>query len=319
MSASSDLEEHARDWLARLMRLNPATGRGECRGKAPHKPLLLLCLLDMAESGELPARAFARTAALALRFRAYGALVTDRWPTRLDLRLPYFHLSTQGFWEPLTAEMQRARSPESCAVCEMEPRFYDLLGNANFRLKARMLLIAKYFEPAERIALYESLGLQTDKQVTKTSSRIMEETEEVARRKGRSGRFAVRVCSEYRYTCALTGYRCVTAEGTSIVDAAHIEPWASTGNDDPTNGLALSKSAHWMFDAGLWSADENLRVTVNARAFTESGPDVLRLSSFAGRYLQFDPGAKLRPAALHLQRHRASHGVIFQHESITFL
>ena len=103
MAAASNSEEHAREWLARLTRLNPATGRGECRGKAPHKPLLLLCLLDMAESGELPARAFTRTAALALRFRSYGALVVDRWPNRLDLRLPFFHLSTQGFWEPLTA------------------------------------------------------------------------------------------------------------------------------------------------------------------------------------------------------------------------
>lgn len=311
MAAASSSEEHAREWLARLMRLNPATGRGECRGKAPHKPLLLLCLLDMAESGELPARAFTRTAALALRFRSYGALVVDRWPNRLDLRLPFFHLSNQGFWEPLTVEMQRALSPDNCAVCEMEPRFYDLLADASFRLKARMLLIAKYFDPAERIALYESLGLQaTGKAMAKNTSRVMEEAEEVARRKGRSARFAVRVCSDYRYTCALTGYRCVTAEGTSIVDAAHIEPWSATGNDDPVNGLALSKSAHWTFDAGLWSADEDMRVIVNARAFTESGPDALRLSSFAGRHLQFDPSAKLRPALLHLRRHRALHGLL---------
>lgn len=54
MAAASSSE-----WLARLTRLNPATGRGECRDKAPHKPLLLLCLLDMAESGELPARVHA--------------------------------------------------------------------------------------------------------------------------------------------------------------------------------------------------------------------------------------------------------------------
>ena len=311
MAAASNSEEHAREWLARLSRLNPATGRGECRGKAPHKPLLLFCLLDMAESGEFPARAFTRTAALALRFRSYGALVVDRWPNRLDLRLPFFHLSTQGFWEPLTAEMQRASSPDNCAVCEMDSRLFDLMADANFRLKARMLLIAKYFEPAERIGLYESLGLQTtDKAITKSSSHVTEEAKEAARRKGRSARFAVRVCSEYRYTCALTGYRCVTAEGTSIVDAAHIEPWSVTGNDDPVNGLALSKNAHWMFDAGLWSADEDMRVIVNTQAFTESGPDASRLSSLAGRHLQFDPSAKLRPALLHLQSHRAQHGIL---------
>jgi len=38
--------EFSRKWLGKLTKLNPATGSGKCRGKAPHKPLLLLCLLD---------------------------------------------------------------------------------------------------------------------------------------------------------------------------------------------------------------------------------------------------------------------------------
>jgi hypothetical protein len=52
--------------------------------EAPHKPLLLLCLLDMAEAGELVGRTFTRTAGLVLRFKSYGALMSERWPTRLD-------------------------------------------------------------------------------------------------------------------------------------------------------------------------------------------------------------------------------------------
>jgi hypothetical protein len=43
-------------WLAKLGKLNPAISRGRLQGKArfaPHKPLLLLCLIDLAESGEL--------------------------------------------------------------------------------------------------------------------------------------------------------------------------------------------------------------------------------------------------------------------------
>jgi hypothetical protein len=39
-----------RRWLGKLTRLNPATGHGVCQGKAPHKPLLLLALIDLAES-----------------------------------------------------------------------------------------------------------------------------------------------------------------------------------------------------------------------------------------------------------------------------
>jgi putative restriction endonuclease len=262
----------------------------------------------MVEAGEFPARAFARSPGLVLRFRSYGSLVADRWPTRLDVRLPFFHLHTQGFWDALDAEMRPAGSPETCTVCEMNAAFFDLLTDASFRLKARMVLVSKYFEPAERVGLFESLGIEAGNVGGTSAERVMEEAADAAKRKGRCARFAVRVCSEYRYTCALTGYRCVTGDGATIVDAAHIEAWATTQNDDPTNGLALSKNAHWMFDAGLWSADDNLRVIVNARAFSEHGPEAFRLGGCAGRHLQFDPAAKLRPTIENFRRHRREFG-----------
>ena len=103
--------EVAKKWLGKLTKLNAATGSGKCRGKAPHKPLLLLCLLDMAEAGELTGRTFTRTAGLVLRFKSYGALVSERWPTRLDMRMPFFYLRTQGFWQAFTIlEVARAFS-----------------------------------------------------------------------------------------------------------------------------------------------------------------------------------------------------------------
>jgi len=66
----------------------------------------------------------------------------------------------------------------------------------------------------------------------------------------------------------------------------------------PHHGLALSKNVHWMFDEGLWSADDDLRVIVNACRFSENGPEPLRLSSFVGRHLQFDFASKLRPPGI---------------------
>jgi putative restriction endonuclease len=223
--------------------------------------------------------------------------------------MPFFHLSTQGFWEPLTAEMYRASSPESCAVCEMHPEFFGLLADPTFRLKARMILVSRYFDPEEKIALFETLNLQTGGREESPVLRVLEEAEEAAKRKGRCARFAVRVISEYRFTCALTGYRCLTSDSTTIVEAAHIEPWATTQNDAPENGLALSPNAHWLFDEGLWSVDEDFRIVVASNRFTENGPEALKLVSFAGRHLQFDPGAKLRPAAEFLKRHRHYHGI----------
>ena len=84
----------------------------------------------------------------------------------------------------------------------------------------------------------------------------------------------------------LTGYRCLTGEGATVVDAAQIEAWADTQNDDLTNGLALLKNAHWMFDDGLWSADDP-RILTAAHRFTENGPEAIKLAAFAGRHSRF--------------------------------
>lgn len=290
-------------WLGKLTQLNPATGRGACHGKAPHKPLLLLVLIDLAENGELTTGSFTRSPGLVLRFRSYGGIVGNRWPTRLDIKMPFFHLSTQGFWQPLDAEMRPATSPEACVVCEMQPQFFALLADADFRLKARLVLVTKYFGPTERIALFEGLGLQAGASRGMKADTVVREATGIAKSKGRNARFAVRIV-----VCALTGYRCVTDDGAAVVDAAHIEQWARTQNDDLTNGLALSKTAHWMFDEGLWSADNDLRIIVNPARFTENGPEPIRLSSFSGRHLQFDPGARLRPSLEYLRNHRRHHG-----------
>ena len=296
-------------WLVKLTRLNPASGNGKCRGKAPHKPLLLFCLLDLAAAGELTERSFTRTAGLVLRFKCYGALVSERWPTRLDLRMPFFHLRTQGFWEAFTSEMSPAQSPESCLVCRLHEEFYELLGDAEFRFQARLVLVSRYFEPRERIALLESLGMVADG-VEGVGGRMAELNEEVAasaRQKGRSTRFAVQVVSRYKFTCALTGLCCLTTEGAAIVDAAHIESFAHSQNDDIENGLALCKNAHWMFDEGLWSVRQDGRVILAQQRFTEHGPEGLRLQPYADRFLHFAPGVTLRPKPDYFARHRHFH------------
>jgi putative restriction endonuclease len=303
--------EYVKKWLGKLTKLNAASGRGEYQGKAPHKPLLLLCLLDMAEAGELGGRIFTRTAGLVLRFKSYGALVSERWPTRLDLRMPFFYLRTQGFWQAFTLEMTPAQSPESCFVCDLHEEFFDLLADADFRLKARLLLVSRYFEPRERVAMLVSMGLCADG-VEKTEQKISvlnEEAEEAARKKGRSARFAVQVVSRYKFACALTGLCCVTADGGTIVDSAHIEPFAESQNDDIENGLALCKNAHWMFDEGLWSVRGDGRVVLAPQRFTENGPEGLRLQPYAGRLLQFAAGVSLRPNAEYFARHRVFHGM----------
>ena len=299
---------HAR-WLAKLRHLHPAIGRGTCRGLAPHKPLLLLALLDQIEDGELAERRFTRNPGLVLRFRTYGGLVSDRWPTRLDIRMPSYYLRSQGFWTAHQEDQSPARSPDTCFACEMDTDFFRAVLDPGFRLDARLLLIDTYFTPTEQIALLESMGLGKYRdEHHPLRTKVIVEAEKAAEKKGRSARFAVQVVACYHYTCALTGLRCMTADGASIVDAAHIDPWSKSRNDSLTNGLALSKNAHWSFDQGLWSVDKNALVIVALNRFTEGGPEQLILKNYSGRNLTFTPGSTLRPDPESIARHRERHG-----------
>jgi putative restriction endonuclease len=45
----------------------------------------------------------------------------------------------------------------------------------------------------------------------------------------------------------------LTADGHTVVDAAHIKPWSVSFNDNPRNGMALCKLCHWTFDEGMIS------------------------------------------------------------------
>lgn len=298
---------NAKRWLAKLAKLNPAKGRQPGQGSAPHKPLLLLCFLDLADSGEL-ALTLSRSASLALRFRSYAALVSARWPGRLDVRLPFFHLKTQRFWDAFDSEHRSATAPEACTTIALDPEFHFAMLDPGFRLDARLLLTKRYFTPTERVALLEAMGLRESQIVSEQSEQLLADAYETAKRKGRSAKFQIRIVDGYQHTCALTGYRCFTDEGATVVDAAHIDSWADSENDELGNGLALSKTAHWMFDEGLWSVTDDLRIVIKPSRFTEAGPEGFRLTRFANRLLQFAPRTNLRPDAACLRIHRRKHG-----------
>src|SRR5205085_11098368 len=63
--------------------------------------------------------------------------------------------------------------------------------------------------------------------------------------------------------CAITDLKPVNARGRAEVAAAHILPVEESGPDIVSNGIALSGTAHWMFDRGLISLADNLEILVS--------------------------------------------------------
>ena len=92
-------------WYGKISKLNVFKARN---GIAPHKPLLLLVIFDMVESGELPEGALNLTPDLAFRFSVYGSVVAYRRSQALLVRFPFYHLKSEGFWHVLDEEGQPA-------------------------------------------------------------------------------------------------------------------------------------------------------------------------------------------------------------------
>ncbi len=175
--------------------------------------------------------------------------------------------------------------------------------SAEFRYRAACILISKYFEHAEQVALYEMAGIEPPSS-TQSSSDFKDEADSESRARGRSARFRVDVVAAYCHTCALTGYRITTVTGHSIVDAAHIHQFADSRNDDPKNGIALCKNAHWLFDLGLWSIDNDYRVIVASKLFVEACPSQEPLLAMVGKQLLLPRDQKLWPSLKNLAWHR---------------
>jgi putative restriction endonuclease len=74
------------------------------------------------------------------------------------------------------------------------------------------------------------------------------------------------VLRAYDQRCAITGLKLINGLGRAEVDAAHIRPVEASGPDIVVNGIALSGTAHWMFDRGLISLSDDLQILISRQA-----------------------------------------------------
>jgi putative restriction endonuclease len=82
-------------------------------------------------------------------------------------------------------------------------------------------------------------------------------------RKIRDASFRRQVCDAYDNTCAVTRLCMINGGGRAEVQAAHILPVADDGPDIVQNGLALSATAHWLFDRHLISLTDDYGLLVS--------------------------------------------------------
>src|SRR5262249_52738501 len=126
--------------------------------------------------------------------------------------------------------------------------------------------------------------------------------QQVISRPFRDVAFTRGVRAAYNSTCGVTGLKLINGGGRAEMEAAHIRPVGGghKGPDSVRNGLALCRTAHWMFDRGLFSIEDDYRILIARRL---APMEFQRLINPDG-FLQVPDDPKSRPHPKFLQYHR---------------
>ena len=126
--------------------------------------------------------------------------------------------------------------------------------------------------------------------------------QQIVSRPFRDAAFAREVRAAYEATCGITGLKLINGGGRAEMEAAHIRPVGDghKGPDSVRNGIALCRTAHWMFDRGLLSIDDDYRILV-ARNLVPS--EFRRLINPEG-FLKVPDDSRSHPHPKFLQYHR---------------
>jgi putative restriction endonuclease len=113
------------------------------------------------------------------------------------------------------------------------------------------------------------------------------------------------IMQAYDGRCAVTGWKLVNGGGRLEAQAAHIRPVEHGGPDSVRNGLALSGTAHWMFDRGLIGFRDDLDIIVHRKVNDREGVEAIINSTGKLKAPEIE---SYRPHPKFLSWHREFHG-----------
>jgi putative restriction endonuclease len=125
-------------------------------------------------------------------------------------------------------------------------------------------------------------------------------------RKLRDRQFRKRVLDVYDRRCALTGMRLINGGGRAETQAAHVMSVEAGGPDSISNGIALSGTAHWLFDRGMVSLSDFGDIL-----FSNKMSDLESVSRLIhpDRRARLPENEAVRPDTRFLAWHREWHGI----------
>lgn len=276
-------------------------------GLAPHKPTLLLSVLQMFENDIQHSPKIYITAELVAYFKTnWSLLVTTKHDCRISY--PFYHLKSEKFWNLVPKEgtlnidtlgsAVRSFNNLNAAVeyaC-LDHDLYLLMANKTYNKILQHCLLDQYF-PDTKHNITKSYLVQRSL-FDDIAQKILSEPPEVYRSEIktlidqhneeeiflRGSLFKREIPKIYNYTCCISGMRIDSTLSVSMIDACHIVPFSESYDDTITNGIALCPNLHRAFDRGLIGIDVNYKVMVSTLFKEEDSFYSIRV--FEGKSIQ---------------------------------
>ena len=291
----TNLETYIRQF-AHLRRAPNAVFTAATKRQAPHKPILLLAVLDLVARGVITSPFIAVTGDLTELnelFNLYWRRIIPLGQTS-SIAFPFSRLHNEPFWElvPLPGnEMIPATVNNISSVSQLrtvtlgarlDEDLFRAMQQPESRNALREALLRSCFSDEARRLLEEQAGINAEaysyslELEEKSHLPLVNETlgADAYKSAVRDQAFRRIVVTTYDHRCALCGVRIVTPEGHTVVDAAHIVRWSKTQNDDIRNGMALCKLCHWAFDEGMMGVPTITTSSPRARSASIPTPPV---------------------------------------------
>lgn len=289
--------------------------------RAPHKPFLLLSVIDGVEQGWIRNNKITLCQPLIDTFSLYWDTVMGERQT--TIAHPFFYMKSSLFWKlrykPGVSVIQGtpsvARLRKKISHAEIDRTLFAMMADRHDREILRRLIISEFFssETDSHIqeirefgrssfdyasSLDELLKSPFEIDHTKDEGNVYQTVNQQVRDRG----FSMKVRMAYGNTCAVCRGKVITPEGRTLVDSAHILPFNTTNNNDPRNGLALCKTHHWMFDHYMLTVRPDYRLQLSdwLRLEDNNAEETLR---WADSEILLPAESGLFPAGVALQDH----------------
>jgi len=290
---------------------------------APHKPILLIAVIELIDLGKIQRNQIYLSPELVATFLKYWGSLVKNPKHHSDISLPFFHLKGDKFWhlmpnpgfEATVARKVKIKGltalRDVVKYAYLDEVLFSYLQEPANRLKLSEVLIQTYFpKNAQQIK-----GIQGKDELEDVQLRLLEkggavydasDLKDEERVFVRDAAFRRTVVSLYQHQCAVCRLKIVGSNNQTIVDGAHIKPFAEFRDDRFDNGLSLCKNHHWAFDRGWFSVDDNYRIIVCSDRFEEESPLGLRsLKDFNGEAILLPNQEAYNPRVEALQWHRS--------------